>query len=257
MVVLATACFGDDLLTGTGQPRQEVTAHSTRPETATSTVTDGSTSTEDVRRRPVIRAVPHVQWRNMRNTGMVRPGCPITERHELRRVDVDFVDFSGELRRGHLIVNKDIARSVARIFDHLAERRFPIRRMEGAERYGGDVLRNLKADNTSAFNCRRPDQINAPVLNSPHANGRAIDINPRENPWKDTRCSCWSPGRAQAAREPGPGKILQGGLVWRRFRQEGWVWQNISVADYMHFDTGYPSRPVNDATVPITGAGNR
>ena len=185
-----------------------------------------------------------------------RPGCPVAP-SELRRVRVAYWGFDGDRRLGIVVVHRDAAAAVVTVFRRLYRSRFPIRSVRPVSAYGGSDDASMAADNTSAFNCRRPDQINAPVLSSPHANGRAIDINPRENPWKDTRCSCWSPGRAQAAREPGPGKILQGGLVWRRFRQEGWVWQNISVADYMHFDTGYPSRPVNDATVPITGAGNR
>lgn len=72
-------------------------------------------------------------------------------------------------------------------------------------------------------------------------------MNPWENPWKDLRCDCWSPGPRLAARTPGPGKILRGGIVWRAFRAEGWIWQNIDVADYMHFDTGYPSMPFTRA----------
>jgi hypothetical protein len=32
-------------------------------------------------------------------------------------------------------------------------------------------------------------------------------------------------------------------VVWRAFHDEGWIWQNIDVPDYMHFDTGYPSSP--------------
>ena len=174
---------------------------------------------------------------------MVRPGCPVTERRQLRRVDLDFIDFTGRLRRGHLIVNSDVAESTARIFTRLLAEGFPIRKMHGVERYGGDTMKSLRADNTSAYNCRRLDQINAPPQTSPHANGRAIDINPVENPWKDLRCDCWSPGPEFAARTPGPGKILRKGMVWRAFREEGWIWQNIKVADYMHFDTGYPSRP--------------
>ena len=67
-------------------------------------------------------------------------------------------------------------------------------------------------------------------------------MNPRENPWKDLRCKCWSPSAEFAARTPGQGKVLKGGVAWRIFRDEGWVWQNIDVPDYMHFDTGYPSR---------------
>ena len=38
-------------------------------------------------------------------------------------------------------------------------------------------------------------------------------------------------------------KILENGLVRRLFTREGWIWQNIDVPDYMHFDTVYPSRP--------------
>jgi hypothetical protein len=187
--------------------------------------------------------VPLEQWQAMQEAGMIRPECPVQERSELRRVELNFVDFEGEVQRGHLIVRDDTARSVKRIFERLFEMEFPIRRMVGVEEYGGDVNASLRADNTSAFNCRKPDQINAPFAASPHANGRAVDINPRENPWMDLRCNCWSPGPRHAERTPGPGKVLQGGPVWTAFDEEGWIWQNIDVADYMHFDTGYPSTP--------------
>lgn len=173
---------------------------------------------------------------------MVRPECPITSRTQLRVVAVNHIDFDGDVRRGRLVVNADVAESVARIFTELYEREFPIRRMVPVERFGGDTNRSLRADNTSAFNCRRADQINAPFAESPHANGRAVDINPRENPWKDLRCKCWVPSGRFKARNEKPGVIVRGGTVWNVFRQEGWIWQNIPVPDYMHFDTGYPSR---------------
>lgn len=191
---------------------------------------------------PLIGEVPRVQWRAMKAAGMVRPGCPVTRRGQLRRVDLDFRTFYGGVRRGHLIVRADVAESVARIFTKLLEADFPIRRMVGVEKYGGDANASLRADNTSAFNCRRPEQINAPTAESPHANGRAIDINPRENPWRDLRCDCWMPAASNAKRIDGPGKILRRGMVWQAFIDEGWVWQDIRVPDYMHFDTGYPSR---------------
>jgi hypothetical protein len=190
-----------------------------------------------------VRRVPGAQWQQMVSAGMVRPECPVQRRSQLRRVEVNHYDFDGEIRRGHLIVNRDVAHSVARIFTRLFEEEFPIRRMRSLEAYDGNSTTSLRRDNTAAFNCRRADQINAPFRESPHANGRAIDINPRENPWMDLRCDCWEPGPANASRTPGPGKIVRGGLVWRLFRDEGWIWQNIDVADYMHFDTGYPSRP--------------
>lgn len=191
---------------------------------------------------PAIGEVPLDQWNAMKAAGMIRPGCPVTRREQLRRVELDYRAFNGDLKRGHLIVRADIAESVVRIFTKLLEANFPIRRMESVEKYGGDVKASLRADNTSAFNCRRPDQINAPTLKSPHANGRAIDINPRENPWMDLRCKCWVPGPRLAPRIEGPGKILKGGVVWKAFTSESWIWQNIKVPDYMHFDTGYPSK---------------
>lgn len=174
---------------------------------------------------------------------MVRPGCPIVRRSQLRSVRVSFVDFKGVKQRGQLVVNRDVAASVARIFSRLYDARFPIRKMRPVEEYGGDANASLADDNTSAYNCRRANQINAPFRESPHANGRAIDINPFENPWKDLRCKCWFPSDEHRARKEAPGVILRGGVVWKAFRQEGWIWQNIDVADYMHFDTGYPSEP--------------
>jgi hypothetical protein len=190
---------------------------------------------------PQVSRIPDRQWRRMVETGVWRPECP-ARRRDLRRVRIDHVGFDGDVHRGTLVVNEDITASIVRVFTRLFEERFPIRKMRPVEVYGGDVNASLAADNTSAYNCRQLDQINAPVLESPHANGRAIDINPVENPWVDLRCDCWLPGREHRRRTPGKGKILRGGLVWRVFVDEGWIWQNIDVPDYMHFDTGYPSR---------------
>ena len=226
---LLVACSGDSQ---SGAP-------STRtPSSGASPPADLDPLTADAR----IRRVPVQQWRRIVTVGMWRPGCPAS-RAELRRVEVNHHTFRGTIERGVLVVNQDVAESVASIFTELFDEGFPIRRMLPVEAYEGDSDASLAADNTSAYNCRRPDQINAPPLASPHANGRAIDINPRENPWRDPRCRCWSPTGRNAARVEGPGRILEGGLVWRLFREQGWIWQNIDVPDYMHFDTGYPSRP--------------
>ncbi|MFD5748142.1 M15 family metallopeptidase [Streptomyces sp. NPDC127033] len=192
---------------------------------------------------PVVKEIPAEQWQRITETGTWREGCPVT-REDLRRVEVNYVDFEGGTRRGVLVVNADIAESISRVFTRLFDERFPINRMQPVEAYDGDTKASLEDNNTAAYNCRRLDQINAPVRESPHANGRAIDINPLQNPWKDLRCRCWSPSAEYAERTPGKGAILDGGLVWRTFVDEGWIWQNIKVPDYMHFDAGYPSVPV-------------
>ncbi|MGB8946811.1 MAG: M15 family metallopeptidase [Streptomyces sp.] len=192
------------------------------------------------------------QWRRMVEAGMWREGCPAT-RTSLRRVEVNYRDFEGEVQRGVLVVHADVAASVSRIFSLLFEAEFPIYHMEPVEAYDGDNNASLRANNTAGYNCRRANQINAPLKESPHANGRAIDINPVQNPWKDLRCKCWSPSGKYAERTSGKGVVLKGGAVWQAFTDEGWVWQNIKVADYMHFDTGYPSAPFPDGAPSSTG----
>lgn len=198
-----------------------------------------------------IMAIPAAEWKAMVTTGVWRPGCPVGY-SGLRRVEVPYWDFSFVARRGALIVNSDVAASTLRIFTRLFAARFPIHRMFPIEAYRGDDNASMAADNTSAFNCRRPGQANAPSGASPHGNGRAIDINPYENPWLDPRCGCWMPSAQHRLRDRVNSKIIRGGLVWATFTAEGWLWQDSSTPDYQHFDTGYPSRPLR-ATGPSAG----
>lgn len=164
-------------------------------------------------------------------------------RSQLRRVEVNFHTFDGGVQRGVLVVNRDVAREVAAIFTDIFDAEFPIRSMRPIEHFDGDDNASMAANNTSAYNCRNAAQANSSAYDSPHANGRAVDINPRQNPWWDPRCSCFMPTPRHAARTPGKGKILQGGPAWKAFTKRGWIWQNIATPDYQHFDTGYPSRP--------------
>jgi hypothetical protein len=189
-----------------------------------------------------VSRISKTQWNEIVATGTWRPECP-AGRKDLRRIDLNYRTFEGEVARGQLVANADSVDDLVEIFTELFEAGFPIARMEPVEKYGGDVLLSLQANNTSAFNCRKPGQINAPVTESPHANGRAIDINPVQNPWRDPRCECWQPSKEFAKTKEGPGIIRKGSLPVDLFEARGWVWQNIKVPDYMHFDTGYPSRP--------------
>ena len=247
--VVVGACGAALVLGGCNQ--EPVASDPTDPPTTTSASPSTPARTPAHTRSPATpspaagaRVLPVLpaQWQAMAAAGMVRAECPVTSRSQLRVVEVGYHGFDSRVHRGRLVVNADVAAGVARIFTRLFDAGFPIRRMRPIEAYGGDDDASMAADNTSAFNCRRPDQSNSDPLASPHANGRAIDINPRENPWQDSRCGlCWQPTARYAARTPGRGKILYGGAVWKAFTDEGWIWQDIPTADYQHFDTGYPS----------------
>jgi len=175
-------------------------------------------------------------------SGAWHAGCPATQR-TLRQVKVNFHGFDGFVHRGVLVVNADVAAQVAQIFTALFDHGYPIHRMVPIEAYNGDDNASMAADNTSAYNCRNATQANAPAADSPHANGRAIDVNPFENPWVDDRCHCFRPDTYYGTHRSGPAVIVKGGLVWSVFTAMGWTWQDNASIDYQHFDTGYPSRP--------------
>ncbi len=190
-----------------------------------------------------IEAVPDSEWASIVSVGAWHDGCPVGQAG-LRRVEVNFHGFDGAVHRGVLVVRADVATSVAEIFTRLFDAGYPIHRMAPIEAYQGDDDASMAADNTSAFNCRRAAQANAPPTSSPHANGRAVDLNPYENPWIDPRCSCFEPDARFGSTRSGIGVITKGSLAWQVFTSAGWIWQDSTTTDYQHFDTGYPSRPL-------------
>jgi hypothetical protein len=183
-------------------------------------------------------------------TGTWRPGCP-TGRAQLRAVDVPYLGFDAQPHRGTLVVNADTAASVAAVFERLFRERYPVHKIVPVEAYGGDDNASMADDNTSAFNCRKPNQGNAPVAASPHANGRAVDLNPYENPWVDPRCGCWQPSARYATQRRPTGTaaaqqalVYRGSIAWQAFTDAGWTWMDSTSIDYQHFDTGYPTHPL-------------
>src|SRR4051794_17066480 len=105
-------------------------------------------------------------------------GCPVPPR-SLRLVRVSYVGFDGRAHTGRLVVHADAVRAIRSALRSLYAARFPIRQMRLVDDFDADDDRSMAADNTSAFNCRRAA---GSTHWSAHAYGRAVDINPRENP---------------------------------------------------------------------------
>ena len=164
-----------------------------------------------------------------------RPGCPVGL-DELRLVRVSHWGFDGRVRTGRLIVHRDVASDVASVLRRLYAARFPIRRMVPVDAYGGSDFRSIEADNTSAFNCR---PVEGTSRWSEHAYGRAIDLNPIENPYVYADgTSSHRASRTYLRRSPArPGMAVEGGAVVRAFAAVGWSWGGSwsSVKDYQHF----------------------
>jgi hypothetical protein len=164
------------------------------------------------------------------------PGCPVPLR-ALRAVHVTIWRFDGTARLGTLIVHRKWAEDMRVIFRRLYRARFPIRRMRPVDVYGGHDRRSMAADNTSAFNCR---YVAGSTRWSQHAYGRAVDIDPVENPY--VRGDHVSPraGRRFADRSlHRPGMIHKRDVVWRAFHRIGWGWGGVwrAAQDYQHFSS--------------------
>jgi D-alanyl-D-alanine carboxypeptidase len=163
-----------------------------------------------------------------------RPGCPAPLR-DLRLITSSHWGFDGQLSSGRLIVHEDVANDVVSVLRRLYAARFPIRRMLPVDRYGGSDFRSIEADNTSAFNCR---YVDGTTRWSEHAYGRAIDINPLENPYVSGGRTSHPASRPYLDRTPcRRGMACPGNVVVRAFRSIGWGWGGdwTGVKDYQHF----------------------
>jgi hypothetical protein len=164
-----------------------------------------------------------------------RPGCPVRLR-KLRLVTLRYWGFDREAHMGRMVVHADVAVKVARIFRRLYGVRFPIRRMRLVDRYGADDRTSMEHDNTSAFNCRW--RAGQPGVWSQHAYGRAIDVNPVENPYVwSGGVSPWNGAPYVDRSDWRRGMIHHGDPVWLAFHNRGWEWGGdwTSVKDYQHF----------------------
>jgi poly-gamma-glutamate synthesis protein (capsule biosynthesis protein) len=123
--------------------------------------------------------------------------------------------------RGELVVNVAVVAKAIELFRRLWQLGFPIRQMRLVDEFGADDERSMAADNSSAFNFRVVAGTNSL---SQHALGRAIDINPLENPWRQPHKIAPEAGRAFADRsDVRPGMIVARSVV-ATFDELGWEW---------------------------------
>jgi len=107
-------------------------------------------------------------------------GCPVPI-SDLRYIRVKHHNFYRGEKMGEMIVHKDVANDVVDIFRELYEIGYPIRQMRLISDFLGNDWQSIEADNTSAFNCRKTSTKSGKW--SKHAYGKALDINPIENPF--------------------------------------------------------------------------
>jgi D-alanyl-D-alanine carboxypeptidase len=165
-----------------------------------------------------------------------RSGCPVAP-SQLRRIRLEYVGFDGNPHTGVIVVNATVAGAVAAVFRRLYSERFPIRRLQPVDAYGGSDERSMAADNTSGFNCRYA-VAPGPKSWSVHAYGEAIDVNPVENPYLEGGKVRPAAGAAFIDRtKVRPGMAVRGGELVQAFALAGWQWGGRWAAspDFQHF----------------------
>jgi hypothetical protein len=147
------------------------------------------------------------------------PRCPRWA--DLAYLQLDHVTFDGTAR-GELVVAAALAPRTVALFRRLWQLGFPIRQLRLVDDFAASDEASMAADNSSAFNFRviaGTDQL------SQHALGRAIDINPVENPWRRRERIVPEAGKAFADRAVlRPGMIVRPGPLVAVFDELGWEW---------------------------------
>jgi hypothetical protein len=165
-----------------------------------------------------------------------RAGCPVSP-SGLRALTLSYWGFDAAAHVGTIVVNVSVVPAVTKIFKTLFDERFPIRGLRPTSEFGGSDDASMAADNTSGFNCRNAVAAGPPRW-SVHAYGKAIDVNPIENPYLQGGKVLPPQGAAYTARTPyRPGMAVRGGQLVTAFASAGWQWGGRWTAspDYQHF----------------------
>ncbi|PYE53832.1 M15 family metallopeptidase [Deinococcus yavapaiensis] len=170
-----------------------------------------------------------------RMTSSWHVGCPVSL-ERLRLLQLSYWGFDTKPHRGELVVHEEVASDVMAVMRALYEQRFPIEEMKLVDVYDGNDDKSMEANNTSAFNCRAV--TGRPGVWSEHSYGRAIDINPVQNPYVRGRTVL--PPSATAFENRArvrPGMIHANDRVVAAFTAIGWSWGGswTSPKDYQHF----------------------
>ena len=187
----------------------------------------------------ISKITPEIKKRMIKGNSW-RKGCPVSLEN-LRYLRMKHIDFKGKEVMGELIVNKDVSVEVTRIFKALYNIGYPVKKMKLVSDYKGNDWQSIEADNTSAFNCRN---ATGSKKWSKHSYGKAIDINPIENPYI-ARSGRISHKESLQYRKrvhkkdtyAGRAVLLKNDKATKIFRKYGWKWGGdwSKVKDYQHF----------------------
>ena len=164
---------------------------------------------------------------------------------DLRYLKMLHMNFNNDIQVGEMIVNKSVADEVLSIFKQLFSDGYQIYSMYLIDNFweknaGTADWNSIEANNTSCF-CYRAATGGSKL--SKHALGRAIDINPMQNPYvtyKDGKPQYSHSNAADYVSNRSSKKahvITTSDKAYKLFTKKGWTWGGnwSSPKDYQHF----------------------
>jgi hypothetical protein len=171
-------------------------------------------------------------------------GCPVVF-SQLRILSVRYHGFDGNKHWGKLLVSAHDAPALRTVFAKLYAMGFPIHHMQFGDTYGSRKNVPRDGDFTASFECREASaspctgtKTNKTTGSwSEHAYGKAIDLNPVENPY----VGCGMTRDPTALSYLNRSNVRRGMVtpkIVAAFASIGWGWGGAwsgTTKDYMHF----------------------
>lgn len=163
--------------------------------------------------------------------------CPEDILTSQRVLTVIYYGFDGLQHKGRMVVHGKLVQEVIELFDLIRQSRFPLTSVIpiADPRFAWSDEASMSADNSSGFNYRR---VTGGTALSKHALGRAIDLNPRRNPYIKGDLTL-PPNAAYDARAPGT--LSAGSTIVGFMEQRRWAWGGrwTDLLDYQHFEKAF------------------
>ncbi len=152
--------------------------------------------------------------------------------NQLTLIDVEYYSFDNKLHRGQLVVNIAVKNDIIEIFELIKKEKFPIEKCIPIVKYDWDDDISIDNNNSSAF-CYR--KIAGTNKMSNHSTGKAIDINPMQNPYITSK------GTTKRGNKYDPtiaGTLTIDSPITQKFIELGWEWGGNykTIKDWQHFD---------------------
>jgi hypothetical protein len=164
--------------------------------------------------------------------------CPLYIKNRQCLITVKYYSFDGKIHQGQLVIDIDLADDIEFAFEEALKEKFlvysviPISDVRFRKNGGWDDNTSMKANNTSCFNYRR---ITGGQKLSMHALGRAIDINPLQNPYIKGKLVLPS----NSVYDPAvSGTLTNDSVIVKALVSRGWIWGGnwTELKDYQHLE---------------------